>query len=78
MNPRMHMMEPTVRLRSLMDTTTSIFMCLLIFVARGAVTVWPLGGHLNRTYCVLAILACMTGIFTNITAKKLVLPRRSN
>ena len=37
-------MEPTLRLRSLMDTTTSIFLCLFIFVTRAVIKTWPDGG----------------------------------
>ena len=30
-------MEPTVHLRSLMDSTQGVLLCLLIFITRGAV-----------------------------------------
>ncbi len=69
---------PPTRLRRLMESTTAILLCLLIFVVRATITVWPNSGPTSKTYCILAMLACAVGIATNLSASKLALTRSTN
>jgi uncharacterized membrane protein len=71
-------MKQAKRLHTLMDSTNGVLFCLFIFVLRASITVWSTGGLMTRTYCVLAGLACIAGVATNTTARKLLSYRSSN
>ena len=70
-------MVRTTQFRKMMDSIAALFICLMIFVVRATVSVWSTAGVVNRVSCVLAILACFTGVAISRRASNLGLPQGS-